>query len=114
MNWNGPATLNGGEGKTVENHTLPKLRGYSNLTGKIKDEQDAINSVGGEIFYTDDITFSSSSLLNKYGNLYSQEHNAFISKIANNSFEFISNKIDDLKKLKVLIINIMKTLLLKQ
>ena len=38
VNWNGPETLNGGEGKTVENHTLPKLRGYSNLTGKIKDE----------------------------------------------------------------------------
>jgi rfaE bifunctional protein kinase chain/domain/rfaE bifunctional protein nucleotidyltransferase chain/domain len=83
----------------------PDYKNHSDdLTGKIKDEQDAINSVGGEIFYTNDITFSSSSLLNKYGNLYSQEHNAFISKIANNSFEFISNKIDDLKKLKVLIL----------
>lgn len=38
VNWNGPTTLNGGDGKTVDNHTLPKLRGYTNLTGKIKDE----------------------------------------------------------------------------
>ncbi len=38
VNWNGPTTLAGDDGKTVDNHTLPKLRGYSNLTGKIKDE----------------------------------------------------------------------------
>jgi len=38
VNWNGPTSLNGGDGKTVDNHTLPKLRGYTNLTGKIKDE----------------------------------------------------------------------------
>lgn len=38
VNWNGPTTLTGGDGKTVDNHTLPKLRGYTNLTGKIKEE----------------------------------------------------------------------------
>lgn len=37
VNWNGPTTLNN-EGRTVDNHTLPKLRGYTNLTGKVKDE----------------------------------------------------------------------------
>lgn len=35
---NGPTTLTGDDGKTVDNHTLPKLRGYTNLTGKVKDE----------------------------------------------------------------------------
>tara|TARA_R110001592_G_scaffold347466_2_gene641007 strand:+ start:2809 stop:3756 length:948 start_codon:yes stop_codon:yes gene_type:complete len=38
VNWNGPTTLTGDNGKTVDNHTLPKLRGYTNLTGKVKDE----------------------------------------------------------------------------
>jgi len=38
VNWNGPTSLTGHDGKTVDNHTLPKLRGYSNLTGKIKEE----------------------------------------------------------------------------
>ncbi|WP_063700023.1 type I-Fv CRISPR-associated protein Cas7fv [Pseudoalteromonas gelatinilytica] len=38
VNWNGPTTLTGDDGKTVDNHTLPKLRGYSNLTGRIKQE----------------------------------------------------------------------------
>ena len=37
VNWNGPTTLSN-EGKTVDNHTLPKLRGYTNLTGRVKDE----------------------------------------------------------------------------
>lgn len=33
VNWNGPTTLQS-EGRIVDNHTLPKLRGYTNLTGK--------------------------------------------------------------------------------
>lgn len=37
VNWNGPTTLSS-EGRSVDNHTLPKLRGYTNLTGKVKDE----------------------------------------------------------------------------
>lgn len=36
VNWNGPTSLSN-DGKTVDNHTLPKLRGYTNLTGKIKE-----------------------------------------------------------------------------
>ena len=38
VNWNGPTTLTGDDGKTVDNHTMPKLRGYTNLTGKVKEE----------------------------------------------------------------------------
>lgn len=38
VNWNGPTTLMGDDGKTVDNHTMPKLRGYTNLSGKIKEE----------------------------------------------------------------------------
>ena len=36
VNWNGPTILSD-EGIERGNHTLPKLRGYTNLTGKIKD-----------------------------------------------------------------------------
>ncbi len=38
VNWNGPTTLTGDGGKTVDNHTLPKLRGYTNFTGKVKED----------------------------------------------------------------------------
>lgn len=37
VNWNGPTNLTGDDGKTVDNHTMPKLRGYSNLSGKVKE-----------------------------------------------------------------------------
>ena len=37
VNWNGPTSLLGDGGKTVDNHTMPKLRGYTNLSGKEKD-----------------------------------------------------------------------------
>lgn len=38
VNWNGPTTLVGNDGKDQDNHTLPKLRGYSNLSGRVKEE----------------------------------------------------------------------------
>lgn len=38
VNWNGPTSLMGDSGKSIDNHTLPKLRGYTNLSGKVKDE----------------------------------------------------------------------------
>lgn len=39
VNWNGPTKLKTTDSELgKDNHTLPKLRGYSNLTGKIKEE----------------------------------------------------------------------------
>ncbi|WP_198244591.1 type I-Fv CRISPR-associated protein Cas7fv [methane-oxidizing endosymbiont of Gigantopelta aegis] len=37
VNWNGPTNLAQENGTTADNHTLPKLRGYTNLSGKVKD-----------------------------------------------------------------------------
>ncbi len=36
------------------------------ITGKIKEEQNAVEAHGGQLVYTDDIVFSSSKLLNSY------------------------------------------------
>lgn len=38
VNWNGPTTLVGTDGINQGNHALPKLRGYSNLNGIVKEE----------------------------------------------------------------------------
>lgn len=38
VNWNGPTNLMLDNGKTADNHTMPKLRGYSNLSGKVKED----------------------------------------------------------------------------
>lgn len=37
VNWNGPTNLAQENQTTVDNHTMPKLRGYTNLSGKVKD-----------------------------------------------------------------------------
>lgn len=37
VNWNGPTNLAQEDGSTVDNHSLPKLRGYTNLSGRVKD-----------------------------------------------------------------------------
>lgn len=84
----------------------PDYKNHSDdLTGKIEAEEEAVISIGGKILYTDDITFSSSSLLNKYGNIYSKEQELFIRNISNDhTFETINHKIEELSKLNVLII----------
>lgn len=75
------------------------------ITGKIIDEEEAVKSMGGEIRYTSDITFSSSNLLNRFGDLYSEEQRIFIQKIVDKyPFDFIKSKVEELKKLKVLVI----------
>ena len=56
----------------------PDYKNHSDdITGKISDEENAVKSIGGKIIYTNDITFSSSSLLNKFGNIYSKEKELF-------------------------------------
>ncbi len=84
----------------------PDYKDHSDdITGKITVEEEAVSFVGGKISYTDDITFSSSNLLNKYGDLYSQDQEAFIHEISNKfSFNSINEKIEKFKDLKVLII----------
>lgn len=48
------------------------------VTGGIQEEENAIESVGGRIVFTNEISFSSSSLSNSLFNLYSQETAAFL------------------------------------
>ena len=55
VNWNGPTKLRGHDGKEIENHTLPKLRGYTNLSGKTKEGSDYEYKKG-----TDEFDFSKS------------------------------------------------------
>jgi len=95
--------------KIIEPNVYCKGPDYKNhlddITGKITEEELAVNTVGGTIMYTDGITFSSSGLLNKFGNIYSKEQELFIRNIRDKfSFEMIQKKIEDIAKLKVLII----------
>lgn len=48
------------------------------VTGGIVRERTAVETYGGKIVFTDDITFSSSSLINRYLGIYNSELNAYL------------------------------------
>jgi len=75
------------------------------LTGNIAREKEAVEKHGGEIIFTEDITFSSSNLLNENFGVFSRETNEFLKKFRSQykDAEIIS-KLKDLSKLKVLVV----------
>lgn len=75
------------------------------MTGGIVREEEAVKSVGGKIAFTDDITFSSSSLLNRFLPVYSPALKAYLEDFhKKHSFDEIMAHMDGLKKLKVLLL----------
>ncbi|MBF0570595.1 MAG: adenylyltransferase/cytidyltransferase family protein [Candidatus Omnitrophica bacterium] len=75
------------------------------VTGKISEEEEAIKSVGGKIVYTDDITFSSSKIINSYLDVFPQRTVRYLQAIEKRyPVESIVESIEKLKKLKVLVI----------
>lgn len=75
------------------------------LTGKIEQEKKAVENHGGKIYFTDDIVFSSSSLLNKYFDPFSEDVVQFMENFKKQyTADKIIDLIEDLKNLKVLVI----------
>lgn len=75
------------------------------VTGKISEEERAVKEVGGAIHYTDDIVFSSSSLLNRYFDSTPPEVTEFMAKIkAEYTTADLLKKIEGLSNLNVLVI----------
>ena len=77
----------------------------TDITGMIKEETKALKSVKGKIKYSTGITFSSSTLLNEYGDIYTDDQKVFISSIENQLNEnSLKKALNHLKELKVLLI----------
>jgi rfaE bifunctional protein nucleotidyltransferase chain/domain len=75
------------------------------ITGKIVDERNAIESVGGSIMFTEEIVFSSTELINRHMNVYEPHVRDHIDRLrANDGLEQMCHQIDKLKDLKVLIV----------
>ncbi len=75
------------------------------ITGQIKNEINAINSVGGKVKYTYEDTYSSSNIFNSYSEHFNDEQKTFLKKIFKKyNFSKIKNLIDELNALKVLVI----------
>jgi rfaE bifunctional protein nucleotidyltransferase chain/domain len=51
------------------------------ITGKIKNEREIVESNGGRIAFTDDITFSSSALINRHLSVFDPSVNAYLGEL---------------------------------
>jgi rfaE bifunctional protein kinase chain/domain/rfaE bifunctional protein nucleotidyltransferase chain/domain len=74
-------------------------------TKNILKEIQAVKKSGGKISFSNDITFSSSNLINANYDIFNKNQKIFINKIKRNyNFEHISKKIDYFKNLKICLV----------
>lgn len=75
------------------------------MTNKIGEEVAAVETCGGRVYYTDDIVFSSTELLNNYFGQFSEEVKAYLHALkAKYKIEQIIESVNGLDSLKVLVV----------
>ena len=95
--------------KKLKTDVYAKGSDYANreddLTGQICKEEEAIKSIGGRIHFTDEITFSSTKLLNLHFDVYPEQAQKFLEEFRRHySAEDIIKRLNNFKKMKVLVI----------
>mgnify|MGYP001408793413 CR=1 FL=1 len=95
--------------KTIKPNIYCKGKDYKNInddiTGEIKNELKELKKVKGKILFTEEMTFSSSRLINTSTDFYSPLQKKIIRKIKKKTnFKKIKKNIEKFKKLKVLVI----------
>ena len=77
----------------------------NDITGKIDDEVAAVCKIGGRILFTNEVTFSSSSLLNEFFSPFSKEVVSYLNGFKKQyNFQNINSYLEKSKNLKVLLI----------
>jgi rfaE bifunctional protein nucleotidyltransferase chain/domain len=75
------------------------------ITGKIYEEEEAIRSVGGRLAITEDITFSSSQLLNQHFNGYPPATRDYLKTLSEKyTADEITDRLHSTERLKVLVL----------
>ena len=75
------------------------------LSGKIVVEKRAVEACGGRIHFTDEITFSSSQILNRHFGIFPEVTDQYLRQCrADSEFEDISHELEKIAEAKVLII----------
>jgi len=86
------------KGSEYRNHS-------EDVTGKISEEAQAVEEVGGQIYYTDDIVFSSSHLINRFFDEDAARIAPFMDQFKEQfSLDQILASIDSLNDLKILVV----------
>jgi rfaE bifunctional protein nucleotidyltransferase chain/domain len=80
-------------------------RAEDDLTGKILDEEQAILAVGGRLYFTGDITFSASHLLNSFFGNYPSEARLYLAEFRQRySADDLIGKLKSLQNMRVLVL----------
>ena len=90
-------------------HVYAKGRDYADasrdLTGKIVEEEAALRAVGGRIVFTDEESFSSSHLLNRFFSALPPATEAYLREFrSRHSAQQVSDALDGLSNLRVLVV----------
>jgi len=77
----------------------------ADLTGKIGEEEAAVRDAGGHVYYTEDVTFSSSTLINRFLSSYPPEVNEYLAELRGTyKASQIHDALDGLRKMRVLVV----------
>lgn len=95
--------------KTVQPNVYAKGPDYKDhagdITGKIGDEEAAVRDGGGTVYYTEDVTFSSSTIINRHLSSHSQEVNDYLAELrATYTPSQVHAALDGLRKMRVLVV----------
>lgn len=95
--------------KKLKPHVYAKGQDYANaasdITGQIRNEMAAVTAVGGKTIFTNELTFSSSSLINKFFDVYPAATNNYLKNFRQkHTTNEIFKLFKDMSKLKVLVI----------
>jgi rfaE bifunctional protein nucleotidyltransferase chain/domain len=95
--------------KLVRPHFYVKGQDYKDrgkdVTGKIFDEEEAVKSVGGKLRFTEEVTFSSTGLINQFYSVLSPEANEYLRNFrASHEAAKISKLLDSLSAMEVLVV----------
>jgi rfaE bifunctional protein nucleotidyltransferase chain/domain len=75
------------------------------VTGKITEERNAVESVGGTITFTEEMTFSSTELINRNLNIYEPHLRAHLDGLReNNGLDALNAIVDSIKNMRVLLV----------
>lgn len=75
------------------------------ISGKINTERQLVESFGGRLVFTDDITFSSSNLLNRYFGVHDEAVRDYLSHLRHTDFEArFTRLLDRIEKMRIVVI----------
>lgn len=75
------------------------------VTGKILEEEEAVIGVGGRIHFTDEITFSSSNIINSHMGLYPIETEEWLKRFrSRHSIDEVLSWVDKISQQKILVL----------